>query len=122
MQQQKPELTLTCEYLTKPLGIQNQAPRFGWTLPCGFAAQKSYSLSVFDDFTKECVWQSGTQISDRNYAIEYMGQPLKSRTIYRWEVTVELIDGTELQATACFETGVKVMTQFVLDNQAGLKF
>lgn len=106
MKQKRPELTLTCEYLNAPLGIQNQSPRFGWTLPCGFASQKSYSLSVFDDVTNDCVWQTGVQVSNRNYAVEYRGQLLKSRTIYRWEVTVELTDGTVLQAESRFETGI----------------
>ena len=106
MQQLKPELTVTCEYLSTPLGVQNQSPRFGWTLPCGFAAQKSYNLSVFEVSTQDCVWQSGEQLSDRNFAVEYKGQPLKSRTKYQWNVTVALVDGAQFQAEGFFETGI----------------
>lgn len=99
-------IRLTCEYQKEPIGIQNENPRFGWQISEEFPSQKSFRLLVFEETEDICVWDSGTQNCDKNFAVEYQGKPLKSRTRYRWELSVELITGLTVGGSAHFETGI----------------
>ena len=86
-------IKLTCEYLYKPIGIQNIKPRFGWSIVSGECnlVQEKYQIQVYD-FMQRCVWDSGKVKSDKCSAVEYNGLPLESFQEYRWKVTLWLED------------------------------
>ena len=96
---------MTCEYLETPVGIMNPRSRFSWRVQGELqnTSQTSYRIlvSLISGQKKEEVWDSKEQISGRSTAIEYNGQPLRSRGQYIWEVTVGLKqeDGTGYRMT-----------------------
>ena len=102
----KTPLQLNCEYLQEALGIQNEKPRFGWRMPDGYADQRAYRIQVYDETKEHCVWDSGLQEDNRCAAVEYEGEPLRSRTIYQWMLRVELTDGSCYEGQSWFETGI----------------
>jgi len=85
--------SLTCEYLSAPLGIGTSQPRFSWKI---FSeergvSQKSYRIIVSESLdsmhraTGGC-WNSGKIASDRTVNLKYEGDPLRSNTKYYWRV------------------------------------
>lgn len=99
-------LYMTCEYQENPLGIQNEAPRFGWQLPMECADQSACRIWVYEAGRDDCVWDSGFRRDPVCMAVEYEGKPLKSRTEYLWKLEVELADGSRYEGEARFETGI----------------
>lgn len=91
--------------LAAPVGIDLATPTFSWQTVSderGFR-QQAYRITVADDTGRE-VWNSGLVTSSFQNNIEYGGTPLKSRTAYRWEVTVVGEDEGEATASSSFET------------------
>ena len=86
---------LTCEYMTDPLGLDTQKPRFGWKMISGKtgAAQSAYEIEVASSL-KELnsgnadTWASGKVDSDISTQIEYEGASLRSLTAYYWRVRI----------------------------------
>ncbi|MBU9743318.1 glycoside hydrolase family 78 protein [Lachnospiraceae bacterium ASD3451] len=113
MENANSRLMMTCEYLETPVGIMNPRPRFSWRVQGELqnTSQTSYRIlvSLISGQKKEEVWDSKEQSSGRSTAIEYNGQPLRSRGQYIWEVTVGLKqeDGTgyRMTGTGRFEMG-----------------
>lgn len=83
---------LRTEYLTNPLGLDETAPRFSWSLESDErgAKQITYRIQVSStsDGTPD-LWDSGIVESSDTTNIVYGGTPLKSRQQCYWTVTVD---------------------------------
>jgi alpha-L-rhamnosidase len=86
---------LTCEYLSNPLGLDVEKPRFSWTLvsPERAAAQRAYELIVSDDSAfikkgKGTTWASAKVVASQSLHVLYSGKPLQPFTRYYWRVRV----------------------------------
>lgn len=83
---------LTCEYRTKPLGIDIKRPRVSWKIQSDRRGtmQTAYQIQVSrnqENFT-EILWDTGVVPSDESIHIEYSGPELNSRTRYYYRVKV----------------------------------
>ena len=91
--------------LSEPLGI-DEVPTFSWQTESderGFL-QQTYEISVQDAAGND-VWQSGVVASAEQSNIRYDGQPLASRSAYRWTVSVTGKNGERSDtAASTFET------------------
>ncbi len=74
---------LQVEYLTTPLGIDIQKPRFYWNCEGG-KSQKAYQIVVKKE--GELLWDSGKVTSSSMTHIAYEGRTLKSREHLVWSV------------------------------------
>lgn len=86
-------ISLVCEYIANPLGIDVQKPRLSWkfTATNRNQTQSAYEIIVSDNAqeiqqNKGSIWQTGKVSTDQNVHIEYAGQPLKAFTKYFWRV------------------------------------
>ena len=102
---------LQVEYLTNPIGIDTEQPRFSWQTVSNQRGvfQQAYQITVAEDenFT-HVVWNSGRVDSDESVHIRYNGTALKPCTRYYWKVNTWYKDGKEEASTekAFFETGL----------------
>jgi len=101
---------LRCEYLSEPLGIETQHPRFSWIIVSNEnnVSQQSYQIVVSDnpDFRNTPQWDSGVQTSGNTINIEYQGNTLKSDKTYYWRVCIQA-GGKEVRSKiAYFHTGL----------------
>lgn len=92
---------LRCEYLDRPLGLDEPHPRLSWRLddPRRGAVQSAYRILVASSpelLAAETgdLWDSGKVESPRNNHIEYQGAPLASRQRCYWTVRVWDGDGS----------------------------
>ena len=96
---------LTTEYLTDPIGLDCQNPRFSWVLQSDRpgSVQTKYSICVKQG---ETVVFKRTKRTAQSIQIRYEGKPLQPST--RYDVTLQAEDnqGEKAQATAFFETGL----------------
>jgi alpha-L-rhamnosidase len=82
---------LTVEYADRPLGLDEPRPRLAWRSQV--QKQTAYQVRVATSpqgwsNARHLVWDSGRTNSPGNTQIEYLGQPLTSRTRYFWQVRV----------------------------------
>lgn len=107
-------VSLKCEYLVNPLGIDERHPRLSWQLQDtrSGARQTAYAVSIATDSSallagRTDVWNSGKQLSDVQL-ITYSGPALNPFTRYFWKVEVWDKDGKSSgqAAIAFFETGM----------------
>ncbi|CAI6014648.1 alpha-L-rhamnosidase [Cohnella sp. JJ-181] len=103
---------LTCEYRSRPLGIDAQRPRLSWKLGSERrgAAQTGYRIQVAAgeaDFS-DPLWDTGRVESDASLLIPYDGPSLRSRTRYHYRIKVWDREGAESDwsETAWWETAV----------------
>lgn len=99
---------LLCEYLSNPIGLDAEKPRFRWQLS-GNKEQSTYRIIVGTDSVQVAkdkgVWDSGKITSGENLAI-YNGTPLKPFTKYYWSVhSISSSKKSIKSAVANFETG-----------------
>lgn len=95
---------LQVEYLTIPLGIDIEKPRFYWNCEGG-KTQTAYQLKVEKD--GELLWDSGKVASSSMTHIAYEGRALTSRAHIEWSVC--LWDENDVQgewSQSCFEMGL----------------
>ena len=105
---------LTCEYRTKPLGIDLTTPRFSWQLQSDRvgARQTAYRVLAATEANllktgETDMWDSGRVISDQSIHITYAGKKLKSRQRIHWKVIVWDEDGKSARsAPTWFELGM----------------
>ncbi len=121
---------LTTESRVNPIGIDVEAPRFGWQMEStrDGASQTEYEISVWkasaedaevllrgDESTDELkasaqsdlVWDSGVVESNLSAGIAYAGSLLEAGTSYAWQVTVTDEKGQKHTSDASlFETGL----------------
>lgn len=83
---------LRCEYLTNPMGIDVQQPRFSWVLVDSDRGelQSAYQVLVASSprllaQQKGDLWDSGKVQSDNSIHVVYAGKPLESGHVYYWE-------------------------------------
>ncbi len=107
-------ISLMCEYLINPIGIDAANPRLTWKLEdkrTG-AKQIAYEINVSND-SLEVVkglgknWQTGKIITDKQL-MNYKGKTLTAFTRYYWSVRVWDKDGkpTSWSSVNSFETGL----------------
>lgn len=112
---------LKCEYITDPLGVDIQQPRFSWTISSELrgVSQSAYRILVAGspkklDKKHGDIWDSGKVLSDNSTNIVYKGIPLQSGKKYYWSVCVW--DQDEKQSsfseTAFFQTGLLSMSDW----------
>ena len=88
-------VSLSCEYITNPLGIDTRSPRLAWNFISNETSQvqSAYEIIVSDNLAAiskslgNC-WSTGKTISAENIQIAYAGKPLQSFTRYYWKVKV----------------------------------
>jgi alpha-L-rhamnosidase len=105
--------TLRCEYLTDPVGIDVNNPRFSWIITADKRDiyQQSYRIIVSDKADdvrnkKGALWDSGPIESNNTIQIEYKGQALTDNHSYYWRAS-SVIDGQEIWSEpATFHTGL----------------
>lgn len=113
---------LKTEYLTNPIGIDIQKPRFSWLLKSEVRGMMQHAYHVIVAGSKELaeqgigdMWDSGKIISGETANIEYAGKKLHSRTGYWWRVCCyqdESSSGT-VSETAMFETALLEQADFI---------
>jgi alpha-L-rhamnosidase len=113
---------LKTEYLTDPLGIDVQRPRFSWQLKSEKRGTMQHAYRVIVATSRELiaqgigdVWDSGKVISSETVNVEYEGQNLLSRTSYWWRVYCYYIENMLGSASeiATFETAFYDRSDFV---------
>lgn len=77
-----------CNKLTNPIGIDSISPVFGWRISSDRhnTFQQAYQIMVYQGDRN--VWNSGRVESGQTYAIPYEGDPLTSRTEYRYCIRI----------------------------------
>lgn len=99
---------LQVDYMTTPLGIDTQSPRFSWKMQSDAydQHQASYRILVREAESGALVFDSGDCLSDVSVGVVYRGEQLKPCTRYDW--TVEVTDAQQKvqQASSWFETGL----------------
>lgn len=105
---------LTCEYLSKPLGVDVPQPRFSWKLfsDARGVSQIAYQIIVSESLdgvsreTGDC-WNSGKINSDRTVNLKYEGNALRSNAKYYWRVCTWTNDGDSVWSNpVTFRTGL----------------
>ncbi len=97
-------IRLQTEYLTEPLGLGIDTPRFSWNCQDGIT-QTAYQIIA--KRKKEIIWDSGKVASPSMTHILYGGQPLHSRERIIWSVTLWDENDTEGEpAESWFELGL----------------
>jgi alpha-L-rhamnosidase len=86
---------LRCEYLTRPLGMDERLPRLGWNLETGRrgARQTAWRVRVASSRAKleagdADLWDSGRVETGQTQQVAYAGAPLASRQSCHWNVEV----------------------------------
>jgi len=106
---------LRCEYLSNPMGIDVQTPRFSWVLHHTERAQMETAFQVFvassdDGLGREAgdIWDSGKVDSSESTQVVYAGKPLSSGKTYCWKVRYWDAAGnaSPYSRSAVFETGL----------------
>ena len=87
---------LTCEFLTRPVGLDTVHPRFGWICDADTPTERSvrqtgYRLLVASSPEKlnegvGDLWDTGRIENDRSTSVDYRGKPLLADTTYWWKV------------------------------------
>ncbi|HXO74086.1 MAG TPA: hypothetical protein VN824_02625, partial [Puia sp.] len=83
-------VSLLCEQLTNPEGIDVVRPRFSWQLSGAQVAWQVIVASSEEKLAKDVgdCWNSGKVMNDENVLVGYAGVPLKSRMVCYWKVKV----------------------------------
>ena len=88
-------VSLRCEHLIDPVGIDVSAPRLSWRMedPEHLAGRKQSAYQVLAASTREGLerdesdlWDSGKVVSDQSHLVPYAGKPLGSRAECHWKV------------------------------------
>jgi alpha-L-rhamnosidase len=108
-------MSLRCEYLVDPLGIDADAPRMSWILDSVTRGQGQTAYRILAAGSKEKLgadhgdlWDSGRVESNATAQIIYTGAPLQSRQNVWWKVRVWDINGqpSEWSAPAHWSMGL----------------
>ena len=100
---------LQVNYLTEPLGIDLDDPRFSWQMALDAERhdqyQTAYQIKVYTE-ADDLVWDSEKVESDISMTIPYDGEALRPMTRYHWKVTVWDAHGKTIFNDSWFETGL----------------
>lgn len=103
---------LRCEYLTQPIGLDAEQPRFSWFLKSDEAniMQQSYHIYVGVDSTQVANRQGDfwtKNVESGINLIDYDGKPLQPFTKYYWAVEITNQNGHKSNlGISSFETGM----------------
>ncbi|MFO0984580.1 MAG: hypothetical protein U1E76_23130 [Planctomycetota bacterium] len=106
---------LRCEYLTDPIGLDETAPRFSWSVASDKRGQMQSAYQILVATSLEALaanqgdlWDSGKVNSDQCVHVAYGGKPLTSRLSAHWSVRVWDKQGTASPygPPAAFEMGL----------------
>ena len=88
-------VSLRCEHLEAPLGVNTTAPRFSWkNNPLEVKSQTAYEIMAGTDSLALArngvadLWQSGKVVSPASVLVGYAGKELPARTQGWWKVRV----------------------------------
>ena len=118
-QQNLHPVTLKCDSLPSPLGIDDERPSFSWQVEGpGTARQTAYRIEVstnaglLQDGHAD-VWDSGKVTSSESLNAVFNGKALQPETRYSWRVTVWGSDGAAAtSADSWWETGLMQPTNW----------
>ena len=108
-------VSLSCEQLIDPLGIDQQQPQLSWIIESAEnnMRQSAYEIIVSDnktdiDSNRGNLWNTGKITSDETVFITYQGALLQSFTRYYWKVRVYDQNGnlSDWSPAAWFETAM----------------
>ena len=108
-------VTLRCEYLKNPVGIDVRQPRFAWVLHHTERGQRQSAYQVVVATSPELLaqdkgdqWDSGKTVSDDSTHVVYSGKALESDHSYWWKVRYWDKDGnaSEYSQAASFDVGL----------------
>ena len=105
---------LKVEYLSNPMGIDTDQPRFSWKL---FSEERNINQTAYQIIISKSpkeaskkigqIWDSGKINSNETVNIEYNGKPLQSNTSYYWRVGVSINEEKFIWSEpAFFHTGI----------------
>ncbi|MCC8044602.1 MAG: glycoside hydrolase family 78 protein [Clostridiales bacterium] len=97
---------VTCEFMTEPLAVTTEHPRFSWELASEEAGirQSSWQIVVKDN-DGTTVWDSGKNVGENSIGIPYQGETLRSAIRYEYQITAENSQGqTVVSEPQYFET------------------
>lgn len=103
-----------CNSMENPLGIDTRVPNFSWQLQAdqNDTYQTACRIRVWDECC-HLTWDSGWIESGESVYIPYEGKALKSKTVYRYEVTVRDNRGHVLCSSGhTFETAMLEQTDW----------
>jgi alpha-L-rhamnosidase len=112
---------LQCEYLTNPLGVDIQQPRFSWNISSELrgVSQSAYRIIVADSPEKlrkkqGNIWDSEKVMSEQSTNLVFQGAPLQSGRNYYWNVIVWNQDDEQISISeaAFFYTGLLSMSDW----------
>ncbi len=107
-------INITCEYRNNPTGIDITAPRFGWQMNTDRSGARQIAYHIRMASTRKLLtdgkidlWDSGKINSDQSVHVIYQGEPLQSRQVGYWMVTVwDEIGNANNSDIAWFELGL----------------
>ena len=106
---------LRTEYLTNPLGLDVESPRFSWVLKSAQRNQRQSAYQVLAAGTEQALkdgtgdkWDSGKVVSDVSVNVPYEGKRLSTGELVYWKLRVWDKDGipSVWSAVARFEMGL----------------
>ena len=96
---------LKIEYLSAPIGVDFEKPRFFWNCEGG---KKQTAYRIVCTCAGKTVWDSGKTLSDSMTKIPYAGEPFCSRDCVEWTVTLwDENDEAGESVSSCFEIGLR---------------
>ena len=98
------QITLLCEYMTDPTGIDTAAPLLTWYADDPAAAPGTARVTLRQAGCESLLWDTGF-LPDAGRII-YAGSPLKSGRTYLWQVTLRRGDAEAVSDDARFTTGL----------------
>lgn len=98
--------SITTEYQPWPLGLDERAPRFSWTLVSDRNNIRQTSWHLVVKQSGSTVWDSGMRHNDTSHLVQYAGKPLEPCTLYEVFLKVTDNEGCRAEATGGFETGL----------------
>jgi alpha-L-rhamnosidase len=97
-------VSLKCEYVSNPSGIDVEQPRFGWILRSTQRGQKQTAYQILVASSRDLIkrnmgdlWDSRKVKSNQSTLIRYKGQSLSTAQTYFWKVRVWDKDNEESQ-------------------------
>jgi len=111
-------ITLRCEYLKDPLGVDSAQPRFSWVLQHAARAEKQTAYQVLVAATADALsrdngneWDSGKVASEDSNQVIYAGKTLESGRNYYWKVRYWDKEGRASEYSRPAQFGMGLLTQ-----------
>ena len=97
--------------LTSPVGVPLKDLRFSWQVKSDKLNQTQVAYQIIVKDNNKVVWDSKKVNSNNLYGVKYLGEELKERTTYTWQVKVYTNLGEEVVSSEqTFETAISTKT------------